>query len=77
MKIVAAKMKVRIPESASIDADVDLCLVEDAYFVQARLNISLPGLDREVARALADAAHHTRPYSKATRGNIDVTLNLV
>jgi osmotically inducible protein OsmC len=77
MKIAAGKMKVRIPDDAAIDAEVDLCLTGDAYFLQARLNVSLPGLDREIAQALADAAHQTCPYSKATRGNIDVVINLV
>jgi len=41
------------------------------------LNISLPGLEREIAQALANAGHQTCPYSKATRGNIDVEINLV
>src|SRR6202522_89093 len=77
MKIAAGKMKVRVPETTAIDAEVDLCLTGEAYFIQARLNISLPGLDGEVAQALVNAAHQTCPYSKATRGNIDVTLNLV
>jgi hypothetical protein len=49
----------------------------DAYFLRACLNVSLPGLERQGAQALVDAAHQTRPYSKATRGDIDVTLNLV
>ena len=49
----------------------------DAYFLQARLNVSLPGVEREVAQALTDEAHQTCPYSKATRGNIDVVINLV
>src|SRR6266566_3887658 len=43
----------------------------------ARLNVSLPGLQPKVAQALVDAAHQLCPYSKATRGNIDVTINLV
>ena len=77
MKIAAGKMKVRVPENAAIDAEVDLCSSDNGYFLQARLNISLPGLDREVAQALADAAHQTCPYSKATRGNIDVVINLI
>jgi organic hydroperoxide reductase OsmC/OhrA len=56
---------------------VDLGMAGDAYFLQARLNVSLPGLDREIARELIDAAHQTCPYSKATRGNIEVTITLV
>jgi len=77
MKIAAAKMKIILPEDASIDTEVDLGTAGDAYFLQARLNISLPGLQPEVARTLADAAHQTCPYSKATRGNIDVVINLI
>ena len=48
-----------------------------AFSLAARLNISLPGLERSVAQDLVDAAHRTCPYSKAVRGNIDVALNLV
>jgi lipoyl-dependent peroxiredoxin len=77
MKIAAGKMKVRVPDDTAIDAEVDLCRTGDAYSLQARLNIHLPGLERRVAQALADAAHQTCPYSKATRGNIDVVINLV
>lgn len=77
MGIAARKMKVVLPEETAIDAEVDLCLDDGAYFLQARLNISLPGLDGETAQALADAAHETCPYSKATRGNIDVVINVV
>jgi organic hydroperoxide reductase OsmC/OhrA len=56
---------------------VDLGKTEDAFFLQARLNVSLPGLDPAVARAVVDGAHQRCPYSKAIRGNIDVTINLV
>jgi len=75
--LAARKMKVAVPADAAIDAEVDLCLVDGAYFLQARLNVSLPGLERDVAQALVDAAHQTCPYSKATRGNIDVVINVV
>ncbi|MDB5091701.1 MAG: organic hydroperoxide resistance protein [Mucilaginibacter sp.] len=77
MKIAAGKMKVRFPNDGAVDTEVDLTLTGDAYALQARLNVSLPGLEREVAQALADAAHQTCPYSKATRDNIDVVINLV
>src|SRR5258706_12548928 len=66
-----------LPADLAIDAEVDLCMSGDAYFLQARLNVSLPGLEREVAQALTDETHQTCPYSKATRGNIDVVINLV
>jgi lipoyl-dependent peroxiredoxin len=75
--LAARKMKVTLPTDMAIDAEVDLCLTGDAYSLQARLNVSLPGLEREIAQALTDAAHQTCPYSKATRGNIDVTIAIV
>jgi osmotically inducible protein OsmC len=77
MGIAARKMKVALPPDLSIDAEVDLSLADDAYFLRARLNVSLPGVDRETAQALVTAADQTCPYSKATRGNIDVTVSLV
>ncbi len=77
MKIEAGKMKIALPAGHAIDAEVDLGTTGGGYVLQARLNVSLPGLEREVARALVDAAHQTCPYSKATRGNIDVVLNVV
>src|SRR4051812_5932644 len=77
MKHVALQMKVKLPEDAAIDPEVDLWTSSDGYFLKARLNISLPGLDRRIAQAIVDGAHQTCPYSKATRGNIEVALNLI
>ncbi|MCE9603879.1 MAG: organic hydroperoxide resistance protein [Planctomycetia bacterium] len=77
MGLAARKLKIALPADTAIDAEVDLCLADGAYSLQARLNVSLPGLERDVAQAIVDAAHETCPYSKATRGNIDVTINLV
>jgi osmotically inducible protein OsmC len=77
VKIAGGKMKVRVPPEAAIDAEVDLCSGDGGFFLQARLNVSLPGVDRETARTLVDAAHQMCPYSKATRGNVSVEINLV
>jgi Ohr subfamily peroxiredoxin len=77
MKIVAATMKVRLPADPAIDAEVDLCTGDDGYFLKARLNVSLPGLDPKVAQSIVEGAHKTCPYSKATHGNISVETNLV
>jgi lipoyl-dependent peroxiredoxin len=77
MQLAARKTKVTFSADAVVDAEVDLGRTGDAYFLQARLNVSLPGLKRNAAQALVDAAHQTCPYSKATRGNIDVAINLV
>jgi organic hydroperoxide reductase OsmC/OhrA len=52
-------------------------LDEGAYSLRARLNVSLPGLDREIASGIVDDAHRTCPYSKAVRGNVDVTIALI
>lgn len=73
----AGNLKVKLPADLSVDAEVDLVLEEGQYFLQARLNVSLPGLDRDTAQAVVEAAHQTCPYSKLTRGNIEVELNLV
>ncbi len=74
--IAARKKKVTLPTDFAIDAEVDLSLVEGSYTLGARLNVSLPGLPRDVAQALVDEAHILCPYSRATRGNIDVTTTL-
>ena len=77
MGIAANKMRIALPADKAIDAEVDLGTAGGAFFLQVRLNVSLPGLDRDIAQALVDAAHQTCPYSKATRGNIDVVINLI
>ncbi|MGK9230893.1 organic hydroperoxide resistance protein [Inquilinus limosus] len=73
----ATEMKVALPADRAVDAEVDLGTTDGAFFLQARLNVSLPGLGRETAQAIVEKAHQICPYSKATRGNIDVTLSVV
>jgi osmotically inducible protein OsmC len=75
--VVSRRMKVALPADMAIDAEVDLGTAGGGYFIQARLNVSLPGLEREVAQALVDAADEACPYSKAVRNNIDVAIHLV
>ena len=77
LKAVGGKLGIAVPQDVAIDAEVDLGTIPNAYGIAARLKISLPGLDREQAQKLVDAAHQVCPYSNATRGNIDVTLTLV
>jgi lipoyl-dependent peroxiredoxin len=77
MGLAARKRKIALPADPAIDAEVRLCLSGGAYFLQVRLNVSVPGVERDVAWALVDEAHQTCPYSKATRGNIDVMIKLV
>ena len=77
LKAVGGMQKIAIPQDVAVDAEVDLGQIPNAYGVAARLKISLPGLDKDKAQQLVDAAHQVCPYSNATRGNIDVTLTLV
>ena len=77
IKIAAHKMKVALPDNAAVDAEVDLGPDHGAYGLAARLNVSLPGIEREVAQRLADTAHELCPYSRATHGNIEVATNIL
>ena len=77
MKAVAGMQKITLPADLAVDAEVDLGPVGKAYGVAARLNVSLPGMDKSAAQALVDTAHQVCPYSNATRGNIDVTITIV
>jgi Ohr subfamily peroxiredoxin len=76
IQLAAGRKKVALPSGLAIDAEVDLCSDDGSFFLQARLQVSLPGLDPQVAQELVDAAHQTCPYSKATRGNIAVTFDI-
>jgi Ohr subfamily peroxiredoxin len=75
--LAARKKKITLPADLAIDAEVDLHLADGDYFLSTRLTVSLPGLARDVAQALVDEADQLCPYSKATRGNIEVAIKLV
>lgn len=77
IQIAAREAKVVIPDGLAVDAEIDLGSNEGGYLLGARLNVSMPGVDPALARALVDRAHQTCPYSKATRNNIDVEINLI
>jgi Ohr subfamily peroxiredoxin len=77
MGIAARKMQIALPSGTAIDAEVDLCNSDAGYYLHVRLTVSLPGLERQLAQAIVDAAHQTCPYSKATRGNVDVAIHVV
>src|SRR5450631_3650742 len=72
MGVVANNMKVKLPADATVDAEIDLCNSGEVYFLRARLNVSLPGLEREIAQTIVDATHgYTCAYSNATRSNVE------
>ena len=76
--VVVQKRKMALSSGLAIDAEVDLHMgPESGFFISARLNVSFPGVAREVAESIIEEAHQICPYSKATRGNIDVTITLV
>ena len=77
MQVVAGRMKIAVPADAAVDAEVDLGPVGDAYGVAARLDVSLPGLEHDVAERLIETTHLVCPYSRATGGNIEVATRLV
>lgn len=76
LELAAARKKIKLPEHPAVDAEIELLLDGIAFFLRARLHVSLPGIDKEVARELAEAAHGICPYSKATHGNIDVETTI-
>jgi osmotically inducible protein OsmC len=75
--VVAKKLGVTLPQETAIDAEVDLVSDSGGYSLQARLNVSLPGLSNEEGRKLVDLAHQVCPYSKAISGNVNVEINLI
>ncbi|MDO6461563.1 organic hydroperoxide resistance protein [Granulosicoccaceae sp. 1_MG-2023] len=77
MKHVASLKKITVPADAAIDAEVDIGPIPQGFGIAVRMQISLPGLDKNTAEELIRAAHEVCPYSNATRGNIDVALTLV
>ena len=77
IELAAAQKKVKLPSGLAVDAEIDLNHAAGAFFLRARLNVSVPGVDREVAQELIETAHTICPYSKAVHGNIDVTTTLV
>ncbi|HEV3427666.1 MAG TPA: organic hydroperoxide resistance protein [Paraburkholderia sp.] len=76
MGLAAGRLKVALPRDTAVDAEIDLVMRDEAYSLRARLSVTLPGVEREVAHRLIELAHQTCPYSKATRGNIDVEITL-
>jgi Ohr subfamily peroxiredoxin len=71
---VARNKGVRISDDATVDAAIDLSKDATSFAIGATLTVHLPGLDQSQADELVAAAHEVCPYSKATRGNVEVEL---
>ena len=76
MKHVAGMQKLALPADTSITASVGIGPIPQGFGINAKLVVSIPGMDRDVAQKLVDTAHQVCPYSNATRGNIDVVIEL-
>lgn len=75
--VAAGQKKVALPEAPTIDATIDVLMDGGEFFLRAKLDVTVPGIDIELARELVHVAHEICPYSKATRGNIDVAVNVL
>jgi osmotically inducible protein OsmC len=77
MKHVAMMQKTPLPADTSIQADVGIGPIPQGFGIQVALHVHIPGMDKDAAKKIVDAAHQVCPYSNATRGNIEVTLDVV
>ena len=78
IEVAASRRKIKLPEQVAVDAEIKLNLEGSSFFLTARLDVSVPGLDREVAQELIQAAHGICPVLQgALHGNIAVETNLV
>ncbi|RXZ35735.1 organic hydroperoxide resistance protein [Sphingomonas desiccabilis] len=78
LKFAAHLLKLQVPADATAVATVGIGMRSEGGFgLEVELAVTLPGLDREDAQRLVQAAHQTCPYSNATHGNIDVRLSVV
>ena len=75
--VAAQKKKITLPPEMAVDALIQVNLDNGSFFLTARLDVSLPGMDRKVGEELIEAAHGICPYSKAVHGNIKVETHLV
>jgi osmotically inducible protein OsmC len=77
MHLGASKTGVILPPDLAVNTSIDLATNDEGFFLQAHLQIHLPGLPMDEARKVVETAHATCPYSKATRGNINVKIDVV
>ncbi|MGA1799834.1 organic hydroperoxide resistance protein [Sphingomonas sp. 4RDLI-65] len=77
LKVAGQQLKVKVPDDVAVTAKVGIGpRAAGGFGITTDLTVTLPGLDREQAQTLVDAAHDICPYSNATRGNVDVGLTL-
>jgi osmotically inducible protein OsmC len=74
--VAAQQKKITLPADLAVDLEIDLGQTGEDYFIAARFNVSVPGVEQAVAEGLVHEAHQICPYSKAVKGNIDVAVNV-
>ena len=73
LELAAAQRKIKLAAPPSVDTEIKLLHGgPKGFFLRAHLDVTVPGVDQDIARGLADAAHGICPYSKAVHGNIDI-----
>lgn len=77
IRFVAGQQKITVSPDAKIEGAVGIGQIPQGFGIQVDLKISLPGMEKDAAQKLVEAAHQVCPYSNATRGNIDVNLIVV
>lgn len=77
VKFVAGQQKIAVGNDATVTAEVGIGQIPTGFGLEVALQINLPGVDAATAQGLVDKAHIVCPYSNATRGNIQVSLQLV
>ncbi|MCV2884505.1 organic hydroperoxide resistance protein [Aestuariibacter sp. AA17] len=77
MKFVAGQEKKALPKGTKIHSEVSIGQIDVGFGIAVVLNVSLGDMDKAEAQALVEKAHQVCPYSNATRGNIEVTLNVL
>jgi len=77
IELAAKQQRVMIASPPSVDTEISLLHGgPKGFFLKARLDVTVPGVDADTARKLVDAAHDICPYSKAVHGNIDIETNV-
>ena len=77
MKAVAGKQKIKLPDDTAIDASVAIGPITQGFGIQVWLKVKVPGMEKAQVQQIVDAAHQVCPYSNATRGNVEVSLEVV
>jgi Ohr subfamily peroxiredoxin len=74
---VARQQKKALPEGTEVTGAVGIGPIPTGFAITVELAVKLPGMDKDKAHELVEAAHQVCPYSNATRGNVDVQFKLI